>query len=161
LYGIYLISLEHTFLCLENPTMAPQKVLIPDGRLNHTENGPAITNEFQVNLKKSHVYETRRRDGCLSAATIESRLHLAAVYAASSTNMRDKRLGMTGAEMAFKLVRQCWTSRPLSEFELGHLLDVIEVGSARSASLHVLCEHIRSNSLQLEFLHIEDTNEKE
>jgi hypothetical protein len=139
----------------ENPAMAPQKVLIPDGSMICEANGPpAIINESYT----SHVYETRRRFGSLSAATIESRLHLAAVYAASGTNMREKRLGMTSVEVAFKLVRQCWTNRPLSEYELGHLLNVIEVGSARCPSLHVLCEHIRSVSLELEFLHIDETN---
>jgi predicted naringenin-chalcone synthase len=151
---------SHYYL-LENPNMAPQKVIIPDGRLIYTENGPEITNVFQEIKKISHVYEMSRRFGCLSAATIESRLHLAAVYAASGTNMREKRLGMTATEMAFKLVRQCWTSRPLSKSELEHLVNVIEVGSARCPSLHVLCEHIRSVSLELKFLFLDNTNGNE
>lgn len=68
-----------------------------------------------------HRYDIHPRFGHLRARSIPARLQLAALYAATGSLLPDPVSRMTGAQQAMALLRQCWTTQPLSEGELQQL----------------------------------------
>eukprot|EP00004_Rigifila_ramosa_P013012 TRINITY_DN2865_c0_g1_i1.p1 TRINITY_DN2865_c0_g1~~TRINITY_DN2865_c0_g1_i1.p1 ORF type:complete len:3081 (-),score=527.33 TRINITY_DN2865_c0_g1_i1:55-9264(-) len=85
------------------------------------------------------------------ASSIEARLFLAVLYAATGTLLPDQRVQMTGTDYACVLVRQCFTNRPLSVAER-QLLQQLKRYCGLSPSLALLACDLAQTSEQLFFL---------
>ena len=94
------------------------------------------------------------RFGNLRASSIPARLQLAALYSATSSHVAEgSQERMTGAQTAMRLLRQCWSSQPLSEDDLHHLRSVAALGGAYAPSLWVLAADTDASQQELGFLH--------
>ena len=94
------------------------------------------------------------RLGSLQAESVGGRLHLAALYTATSTSVPEPGLRRTGEQIAMELVRGSWVTRPLSEAEAARLRTVVEVATTRAQpALALLCRELEYSAGQLAFLH--------
>jgi hypothetical protein len=75
--------------------------------------------------RKHHSYKCHPRFGTLEVGAgpfaVEARLQLAALYAATDSEVPLKRFRQTGGEMAIELLRQSWINRPMTVAEYDHL----------------------------------------
>ncbi|CAM9452387.1 unnamed protein product [Ectocarpus fasciculatus] len=133
-------------------------LLVPRGTLSVTETLPP---RVQVECpeegceaaeQKVVSYSMHRRWKQPDAGDISTRLQLAAMFAATSTSLPDTRAGMTGAEKASELVRQCFVNHPLPNGDRDQLLRVLEM-SGENPALALLCGDLLASSAGLNFLH--------
>jgi hypothetical protein len=131
-----LFGLEKYFI-LEHSGTGACKVLIPIG--NVVRGG--MSEYVQVDVvgsdncgdqQRYYSYDVHGRFRTLEATGVDGRLHLAALYAATSSLLPDPRVGMTGDEWAMELLRQCFLNRPLSSAEREHV-DNIPITLLRSS----------------------------
>jgi hypothetical protein len=98
-----------------------------------------------------HVYSLDARTQLLSAPTVESRLFLAALYAAGGCDVPLPVVGCTGQEMALALLRQCTTNRPLSPAESSNLKALASF-SSHTPALRLLCASFADLCNEVSFL---------
>ena len=107
-----------TFLLLESPsTLAETRVLIPCERFIRSEDLSQIVlvrTEASTAQLRYYQHRVHAVTGMLTGPSVESRLHLAALYAATGSALPLPMLEHTGGEMALELVRQCAGNAPLS-----------------------------------------------
>lgn len=101
-----------------------------------------------------HTYELHGRFQYLQASSIESRLQLAALYAATSSLLPEPSSLQTGAETAMQLVRQSWSNKPLEPAEVRHLLATGRIGGHLAPALRLLTFELAASSRQLQHLHV-------
>lgn len=99
-----------------------------------------------------HTYELHGRFQYLQASSIESRLQLAALYAATSSMLPEPVSEQTGVETAMQLVRHSWTDQPLEPMEAAHLRSVSAIGGHLAPALRVLAYEMEASSRQLQHL---------
>ena len=106
----------------------------------------AKLNVFRYNLSHSVYGNT------ISTSSVVARLHFASIAAHAGSNYPDKFLGLTGAECALDLVRQCWKNSPLSDAEVSCLFNIIKF-SHLSSYLLLRCANFLETTNRLHFLH--------
>lgn len=133
-----------------------QRLIVPATSV--TRSGDAVETALPASSSvgiKSYVYNIHARFDHLTASSIVSRLHLAGLYAATSSFLPEQRTGMTGAEHAMVLVRQCWVNRPLSADE-STALCTLSTFCNHAPAIVPLCDELDASSRQLGFLHCQD-----
>lgn len=145
-------------------TKTPHKVIVPSGTvlLSSDASDARITiqgEDGSCATRKYAVHAVHGRFGELRAASIASRLQLAALYAAADTSgIPEPRAGMSGTELAISLVRRCFVNRPLSPSERDGVHSV--AGFARDVpALFLICEHLVATAEQLGFLYSDPPTE--
>ena len=129
------------------------KVIIPRGDVAKTDDGVIVkTKEGPAAKLEVFTYEVHPRFQNLSATSIHARIHLADLYAACSTLAPEKRMQMTGSEVAMQLIRRSWTNRPLEVTDYSKLQS-LPAHSPFTPGLDLLSFEVASSSLQTEFLH--------
>lgn len=103
-----------------------------------------------------HKYEVHSRLNHLRAASIEARLQLAALYAATGTLLPEPCSQATGAHTAVTLLRHSWVHRPLKQGEKRQLQATAALGGHLVPALHVLVAEQQLSSAEVEFLHQPD-----
>ena len=135
------------------------KVIVPDGvvtkKQNKKQNDVKIAGDENSWTNRNYfTYDVHRRLKELRAPSVEARLQLAALYAATSQcGVPEPRAGMSGSELAIVLVRQCFVNRPLSTNEEGKLQNIAEFSNCETPALTLVCEHLWMTAEQLKFLH--------
>lgn len=104
-----------------------------------------------------HTYERHSRFRYLQASSIESRLQLAALYAATSSLLPEPVSQQTGVETAMQLVRHSWTNQPLKSSEAMHLRSVSAIGGHLAPALRLLANEMEASACQLQHLHVCNT----
>lgn len=142
------------YLILESQGM--RKVLIPAGQVQKEKGIVSIKGSDSVEARRRfHIYTVHSRFGTIQSVggklSIEGRLQLAALYAATSTALPEKRIGQTGSEHAIELLRQSWKNAPMSPSEKQHLESICAFGQLCPALNLLACE-IFSSSRILDFL---------
>lgn len=101
-----------------------------------------------------HCYELHGRFGHLVAPSVPARLQLAALYAATSTLLPEPYTHRaTGAQVAMRLLRQCWGNRPLSAMDLEQLDSVSRLGGHLAPALHLLAHELRLSVWEVQELY--------
>ena len=119
-------------------------------------------------------YSIERSGAPIKSHSVEARLHLAALYMATTSPIPDKAVGCCGHEVAVGLVRECFLNRPLTERELQKLEMLFQlvkrdmanggtsnpssssIEAASLASLHCLVLHLGASAWRLAFCHYPD-----
>jgi hypothetical protein len=92
-------------------------------------------------------------------------MQLAALYAATSSLLPEPGSQATGAQLAMRIVRQCWSVQPpgspaatflLAKADLAQLRDAAELGGHMAAGLRLLVHDVLASSAQLHSLHFPD-----
>jgi hypothetical protein len=113
----------------------PTRVLIPSGRiLEDASSTSSVLCRVAVNPDPSlssipiSVFNVHPRLQSLQATSVADRLQLASLYAATGTLLPEGEggRGMTGHEVAVRLVRESWVNRPLTPQESKHLDEVMK-----------------------------------
>ena len=122
------------------------------------EIGSPINFKISDHLKEdsalqAYTYDIHPRLNSLNSSSIEARLQLAALYAATASLLPEQGSQRTGAERAVELIRQSWTNRPLREMEKRHLLKMRDFDE-HAPALTLLCQEILQSSQELMFLHL-------
>ncbi|CAM9858519.1 unnamed protein product [Ectocarpus sp. 6 AP-2014] len=134
------------------------RVLVPRGTLSVTEIAPSRVQvecpeeDCEAAEQKVLSYSMHRRWKQPDAGDLPARLQLAAMFAATGTSLPDTRAGMTGAEKASELVRQCFVNHPLPDGDRDQLLRVLEL-SGENPALALLCGDLLESTAGLHFLH--------
>lgn len=102
-------------------------------------------------------YSVHGRFGSLISSCTTSRLQLAALYAASSTQLREPTSKLTGSQTAMQLVRHSWTNELLSTQQQRHLQDISSLGGFQASALRLLCYDLAASACQLQHLHVPET----
>ena len=106
--------------------------------------------------RKLHAYDEHERFKTLDAPagrhSVLARLQLAALYAATSSAVPERRLQQTGSEMAVELVRQCWVNHPLDKEESQQLKSIARFATL-SPSLPLICHELDVSSREMSFLY--------
>jgi hypothetical protein len=133
----------------------PVKVIVPTGTVTRAGHTVAVNGSQGCDAKRKYtVLEVHPRLGELRASSVEGRLQLAALYAASnSLTIPEPRAGMSGAERSIELVRQCFVNAPLSTFAADLCRNVAHLAVGEHA-LFLVCELLLATARQLDFLHV-------
>jgi len=108
------------YLILENSAgLAVTKVVVPSGSVKLESNLEVVvagSNLCDVE-RQTCVFEVHPRFGTLESppGAKDSRLQLAAIYAACGTELPEKQSSRTGGEVSLELLRQSWSNKPFSE----------------------------------------------
>ncbi|KAG1659824.1 hypothetical protein FOA52_003767 [Chlamydomonas sp. UWO 241] len=86
---------------------------------------------------------------------------LAALYAATSSLVREPLSMATGAQTALLLLRMCWSNEPLAPEEEEQLKSVARLGGHHCAALRVMAHELLLSANQLSFLHAPLADDKE
>ena len=133
---------------------AIQMVIIPEGIV--TQNNECLveisgSSDCMVQ-RRLHAFDVCARFKMLKARCIEARLQLAALYAATGTELPELRSRQTGGELAIELLRQCWTQgRAASAGEHRQLESILGFGQ-RTPALVLLVHEISQSQCELDFL---------
>ena len=133
---------------------AMHKVVIPAGVVVHDKSCRTVVSVSPDCMKSRtlHAFDVCPRFKTLKASCIEARLQLAALYAATGTELPELRSKQTGGEMAIELVRQCWTQgREASAAEHAQLKSLLSFGQ-RTPALMLLVHEISQSQCELAFL---------
>ena len=149
LYGVT------SYLILKHPdsrtkVIAPSGKILPNGKVHISSDWRKGCGYF--------IYDVHQRFGTLDATNKLGRLHLAGLYAASSSFLPERALGKCGTTIATDLVRQCWTNEPLNGEERDKLVEVSQYSNL-SCTLRLMCTWIWKNANSLWFLHDMDCSE--
>ncbi|CAM9681753.1 unnamed protein product, partial [Ectocarpus sp. 8 AP-2014] len=134
------------------------RLLVPRGTLRVTETAPSRVQvecpeeDCEAAERKVLNYSMHQRWKQPDAGDLSARLQLAAMFAATGTSLPDTRAGMTGAEKASELVRQCFVNHPLPDGDRDQLLRVLEL-SGENPALALLCGDLLESTAGLHFLH--------
>jgi hypothetical protein len=154
--GDTLIGLDR-YLVLVSAESCGQKrirVVIPDGHVSVSTTGSVditVTDKIDDSLHY-FVYNRHIRGRHLVCDTLSGRLHLAALYTATSTAGCDPCEGRPGFEVAVELIRQCWTTEALPLRDLEKLANVCKLARRQCAPLHALCVRLAKAQQRLHFL---------
>jgi hypothetical protein len=134
---------------------AHTKIIVPDGQVvrENDQQGVLVKVASACNAKlQHHAYDVHTRFDHLQARNTAGRLHLAALYAATSTLVAEERTKMTGTEHATELVRQCWKNSPMSRDEARHLHCVVR-HAYTSPTLALVCSDLERSASEFAFLY--------
>ena len=102
--------------------------------------------------RRLHAFDLHPRfltfEARVGATAIEARLQLAAVHAATGTELPETRSQHTGGELALELLRQSWNGGPMNDREQ-HQLDSISTFSQLTPALPLLCYEIDTCAREL------------
>jgi hypothetical protein len=133
---------------------APILILVSDGNIKMSLTSCDVKIHLSISPRaqmRYHVYSLDARTQLLSAPTVESRLFLAALYAAGGCDVPLPVVGCTGQEMALTLLRQCTTNRPLSPAESSNLKALASF-SSHTPALRLLCASYAELCNEVSFL---------
>jgi Protein of unknown function (DUF3638) len=150
----------HRYLVLEHKTSdSTTEVMVPEGDTCRLDSGFfSVAEEEAVDATcQWHRFRLHKRFGIFKASNRAARLRLAAIHVATSLCNVDKLFGMTGVERAAELIRQCWTSSPLSMSEKSALKNLSCVCESRHPTLALLCVDLLRCSEQVAFLYSNDS----
>ncbi|KAH9126266.1 hypothetical protein AeMF1_003292 [Aphanomyces euteiches] len=141
----------------DDPGKSRKLILVPDGNVETNQDGTAYIDISRNSYEQLGVfaYEEISFTKHFAATTIESRLLLASILVASSSALPEPHTNMTGSEAALNLLRQCWTSRPLTRDE-ALKLDKLSKLAYKEPALALLCEQLKFESEQRKFLFCSD-----
>jgi hypothetical protein len=140
------------YLILENiDDETRKKLTVPLGEIELQDGVNIIISGDCAITCSYYVYSIHQRFGILEASDVESRMYLASLYSACSSQLPDSLCGMTGEEYAMVLLRQCQLSRPLCDEEKRHLLSCSKFVK-HTPALYLLCFLNWKTSEQLQFL---------
>ena len=134
----------------------PIRALVPDGAVKQSPrlcSVEASTNSHDSELGH-HVFALNKRTLGFDTTVVHSRLFLAAIYAATHSEVPLPQLGMTAGEHAVELLRRSWVNRPLSSSE-ADALSALASFSIHTPALQLLCRALLEESASLAFLHPE------
>ena len=135
------------------------KVIIPAGKVTKYQDGQGgvdVVGDDKCDYDWSvFSYDIHPRLQCLQASSIEARLQLAELYAATGSLLPEMRMRMTGEEKAMQLLRRCWTNRPLEVNDYVRLENLSKL-CQHTPGLILLSYEIGKSSLQTAFLHQTD-----
>lgn len=148
-----------TYLVLQRHDASDvKKIIVPQGLIDRDSESGDVTIDLSDDCDaclQICPYDIHRRLKYLMASSIAARLQLCCLFAACSTSRPDDRHGMTGSEVAIRIIRQCWVNRPLKSErvndEKAALANLQEL--ARCPVLSMLCSELELSSLQLCFLY--------
>ncbi|TMW55333.1 hypothetical protein Poli38472_013224 [Pythium oligandrum] len=135
-------------------TRAHYRVLVPFGQILLGDDGNAtvkLPNSCSGQFRVS-VFDMHPRLNVLETESIESRLQLANIYAASGNFLPSKSLSMTGGEAALVVLRGCVPPRPFS-VDAAKQLTNLTSWSWRTPSLKLLAALLAKKSRRLAFLY--------
>ena len=104
-------------------------------------------------------YDIHPRFKSLDSPSISARLFLAALFAATMSNVPDFALKMTGEEQACILVRQCQGNTPHSPIEMKCLENLMTLSRGKSPALSLLCHDMKRSAREFYFLHHPSNND--
>eukprot|EP00884_Botryococcus_braunii_P022386 jgi/Botrbrau1/8831/Bobra.0335s0018.1 len=154
----------HQYLVLERRSSLPASsrsrraellLLMPAGRVHRDKTGNvmvAVPAEADAVIK-THLYEVHARFGHPAATNILARLQLAALYAATSSLLAEPVNCMTGAQIALRLVRQCFSSKPLTQEESSQLQSIYDLAGNLLPSLPLAAEDLDASAFRLTHIH--------
>ena len=142
------------YLVLENGQ--DTLLITPAGDVKRRDDSVFVSGPSSCDAERRfHVYEQHPRFQTLEPkagpTAINARLQLAALYAASGTEVPEARSKQTGGEVAMELVRQSWTSSPMTLDETRQLKSIPTFGQLTPA-LPLVCYEIDSCSHELHCL---------
>jgi len=100
-----------------------------------------------------HKYDMHSRFQVLSAGTVSSRLHLAALHASTSFLSPDCDSLLTGFERSIELIRGSWVARLFSDEEKTCLYRLLSACKGRHPPLALLCCEVMQSSISVPFLY--------
>ncbi|KAI8807157.1 hypothetical protein BJ742DRAFT_739966 [Cladochytrium replicatum] len=139
------------------PSYPSLKLLTPDLKIDQTEAennlGRISPPENPADLHiKTFIYIVDERNRRIISSSIVDRLHLAAIFIASSMSaVRNKWMGISGSEAAIELVRHSWINRSLSCDEREKVQSIMKCSDFEPV-LTILCFQLVHESSQLSFL---------
>ena len=102
--------------------------------------------------RRFHAFDLHPRfltiEARVGATAIEARLQLAALYAATGTELPEARSQHTGGELALELLRQSWSGGPMNQFEQLQL-DSISAFGQLTPALPLVCYELDSSAREL------------
>ena len=139
------------------------RVIIPDGEVVREEDGHVTVVDRSLSNGahcKWYQYKVHQRYGTLCGGDTAGRIHLASIHIATSMAIPDSMIGMTGAERAMELIRECWTTKPYSYEERRAFENVMFLSRGRYPNIFLLCLDNLKCSEQVSFLY-EQMDEEE
>lgn len=136
-------------------------LIVPKGEVSKDSNHNVnilVPSEHFKKLSVSVFYFHNRFEK-LFAKSIEERLHLAAIYAATSTLLYEPLTNRTGSELAIELLRQSWKNSPYTEVELLNLIN-LSIFNIMQPSILLLCNKHYNDSIKVEGLYNPQSNSK-
>eukprot|EP01050_Picozoa_sp_SAG11_P004954 SAG11_NODE_331_length_10659_cov_4.512689_3_plen_733_part_00 len=128
------------------------KVIIPGGTVTCRAGSIVIAGQQASDAKRAqHAYDVHPRFRTLEAPNIEARLQLAALYAATGSELPEARSQRAGGEVALALLRQCWVDRPFTSAEHEQLRCVMKFDQLTPA-LALLGSELDLSARRLDFL---------
>lgn len=104
-------------------------------------------------LQQACEYSIHSRFGHLRASAIQPRLQLAALYAATSSLLPEPGSNMKGAQLAMQMLRQSWSSQPLSKQDVQHLHAAAALAGHLAPALRLLAAELEASACLLQHLH--------
>jgi hypothetical protein len=104
-------------------------------------------------LLQAHKYTIHSRFGHLRASSVEARLQLACLYAATSSLLPEPNTNMTGTQIAMQLISQSWVNTPLSDVALQHLHAAAEFAGHLAPAVRLRVSELEGSSKLLQHLH--------
>jgi hypothetical protein len=159
------------YLVLESCTSGGTQVVVPAGEIrknsqSRSGGGARVSVDGSSRCdaaRKALVFHIHPRFGSLDVAAgphaVEARLQLAALYAATDSEVPERRSRRTGGEVAMELLRQSWVNRPLTSTECTHLRSVSSFDQFTPA-LSMLCSELQSSAQELSFLHTDGSSRR-
>ncbi|TMW55336.1 hypothetical protein Poli38472_013227 [Pythium oligandrum] len=152
----------HRHLVLQSCAFRSQRrIVVPFGTVVVRDDGmtDVLLSEDSSDHFSTAVFDEHPRLKVLVTESIESRLLLVVIYAASGRFVPSKALSMTGGEAAIELLRGCTPSRPLSSNSMKQLRDLFR-WTHRTPALKLLAALLIRKSCRLSFLYDNTDNNK-
>eukprot|EP00979_Chaetoceros_neogracilis_P004738 scaffold823_cov145-Chaetoceros_neogracile.AAC.3 len=152
------------YLILENSSDASlKKIIVPFGTIIRNDDHSMIIELSTKDLSPTcnnvdeemqyFQYDINPRFGSLDANNFRGRLFLAALFAATISNVPDPVLGMTSEEQACILIRQCQVNTPFTPIEMKCLHNLMSLSRGRSSTLSLLSHDLQRSAFEFDFLH--------
>jgi Protein of unknown function (DUF3638) len=131
-------------------------LLFPEGTIQRQSTGETRictkSTAFDASLHY-HCLRVHPRYGTLYGMNMVATLQMAALHASTSMETNDSCFDMKGSERALELVRQCFSSSPLTPEEEHALQNVKAVCGGRFPAVRIACDHLFISSEQVSFLY--------
>jgi hypothetical protein len=112
-------------------------------------------------LLQVHTYDVHSRFGHLRAPTSKlARLQLAALHAATASLLPEPSSQATGAETAMQLLRESWSTQPLSFEEQQQLMSIGKLAGYLAPGLRPLVHDVMASSMLLQHLYADNSSSK-
>lgn len=146
-----------TYLVLTERSKCPGRTLLlfPDGSIQRQSSGETRICTRNVSCDASlhyHCLRVHPRYGTLHGMNTLATLQTAALHASTSMETNDSRFGTKGSDRALELVRQCFSTSPLSPEEGNALANVKAACGGRFPAVRLACDHLLISSEQVSFL---------